>query len=102
VPGITSFTAAASVLGLPLTVKNESFYLADGEVEEEVLKNVNTVCILKPYKQKAETLDKLETLGFHSIYVKRCTLPEQVIITDKKDMLQDTDYMSLILATRTK
>jgi precorrin-2/cobalt-factor-2 C20-methyltransferase len=100
VPGITSFNAAASVLSLPLAIKNESFYLADGKVEEEVLKNVNTVCILKPYKQKAETLDKLETSGFHYIYVKHCTQPEQIIITDKEEMLQDTDYMSLIFATR--
>lgn len=102
VPGITSFNAVASVLSLPLAIQNESFYLADGEVKEEVLKKVNTVCILKPYKQKAETLDRLETHGFHYIYVKRCTLPEQVIITDKKDMLQDTDYMSLIFAIRTE
>lgn len=102
VPGITSFNAAASVLSLPLAIKNESFYLADGEVEEEVLKNVNTVCILKPCKQKAETLDRLETHGFHYIYVKRCTQPEQIIITDKNEMLQDTDYMSLIFAIRTE
>lgn len=100
VPGITSFQAAASVLGFPLTIKNESFYLADGSVEEDVLKNVRTVCILKPYKHKAETLDKLEAHGFHYVYIKRCTQPEQAIITDKKEILQDTDYMSLIFATR--
>ncbi len=102
VPGITSFQAAASMLGFPLTVKNEHFYLADGSIAEEVLKNVRTVCILKPHKQKAETLAKLETYGFHYVYVKRCTLPEQKILTAKEEILHDTDYMSLIFATRTK
>jgi precorrin-2/cobalt-factor-2 C20-methyltransferase len=100
VPGITSFAGAASELVVPLAVQNEDFYLDDGCVENDVLKHVNKVCILKPYKHKAETLEKLEAHGFHTTYVKRCTRPEQTILTDKQEILQDTDYMSLILATR--
>ncbi len=88
------------MLGVPIAIKNESFYLADGSVEEDVLRHVQTVCVLKPHKQKAETLDKLEAHGFHSVYVKRCTQPEQIILTDKEEILRDTDYMSLIFATR--
>lgn len=100
IPGITSFNATASRLGIPLTLRDESFYLADGSVDEEILKRVNTVCILKISKNKQETIERLEKHGFNYIYVKRCTQENETIIYDKEEMLKDTDYMSLIFARR--
>ncbi|EYE89228.1 cobalt-precorrin-2 C(20)-methyltransferase [Fervidicella metallireducens AeB] len=100
IPGITSFNAAASRLGIPLTLRDESFYLADGSVDEEILKRVNTVCILKISKNKHETIERLEKHGFSYIYVKRCTQENETIIYDKEEMLRDMDYMSLIFARR--
>lgn len=98
IPGITSFNAAASVLGLPITVKDESFYLADSDLDEEILKRVNSVCVLKVAKNKESIISKLEKHGFEYTYVKRCTQPNQKLLRDKAEILEDQDYMSLIFA----
>lgn len=100
VPGITSFNAAASVLGLPIAMRDESFYLADGNVDDEILKRVDTVCILKVNKNKEDIIGKLEQYGFDYAYVKRCTQQTQKVMYDKQEMLKDNDYMSLIFARR--
>jgi precorrin-2/cobalt-factor-2 C20-methyltransferase len=101
IPGITSFNSAAARLSLPLTLREESFYLADGDVEEEILKKVNSVCILKIIKNKLRIIEKLETQGFEYVFVKRCSMENEEIIYDKEEMLKDKDYMSLIYARRT-
>ncbi|MDF2519822.1 MAG: cbiL [Clostridia bacterium] len=100
VPGITSYNAAAALLGLPVALRDESFYLADGDVSEDILKKIDTVCILKVSKNKQDIISKLERNGFHYYYVKRCTQESQSVITDKEGILADKDYMSLIFARR--
>ncbi|KUO72488.1 MAG: cobalt-precorrin-2 C(20)-methyltransferase [Clostridia bacterium BRH_c25] len=100
IPGITSFNAAASVLGLPVALRDESFYMADGNIDEEILKRVDTVCILKVSKDKENIIGKLEQYGFSYAYVKRCTQAGQKIIYDRQEMLEDNDYMSLIFARK--
>ena len=98
IPGITSFNAAASVLGLPIALRDESFYLADGDIDEEILKRIDTVCVLKVIKNKESIIEKLERYDFEFAYVKRCTQQAQKIICDRQEMLEDKDYMSLIFA----
>lgn len=98
VPGITSFNAAAAALGLPIAARDESFYLADGDIDEEILKRVDTVCILKVSKNKEKIISKLEQNNFKYAYVKRCTQQGQKLIYEKQEMLEDNDYMSLIFA----
>jgi precorrin-2/cobalt-factor-2 C20-methyltransferase len=100
IPGITSYNAAAALLGLPVTLKDESFYLVDGNIDEEILKRIDCVCILKVSKNKQEIIDKLEGNGFDYTYVKRCTQANQEVLYKKEDMLADKDYMSLIFARR--
>jgi len=101
VPGITSYNAAAALLGEPITLRDESFYLADGgNLDEEVLKKVTSACILKVSKNKQEIIEKLEANGFRYVYVKRCTQESQSVIYNKAEMLADKDYMSLIFARR--
>lgn len=101
IPGITSYNAAAALLGLPITLRDESFYLADGgNLDEVVLRRVNTACILKVSKNKQEIIRKLEENGFDYVYIKRCTQEDQKVIYDKEEMLADKDYMSLIFARR--
>jgi precorrin-2/cobalt-factor-2 C20-methyltransferase len=70
-------------------------------VEEEILKKVNSVCILKIIKNKLRIIEKLETQGFEYVFVKRCSMENEEIIYDKEEMLKDKDYMSLIYARRT-
>jgi len=100
VPGISSFSAAAAALSLPITIKDESFYLADGHVDEEVLQRVQSVCVLKPRKENAETLKKFETHDFDYNYIKRCSLPEQEILHDRESIVRDRDYMTVLFARK--
>lgn len=100
VPGVTSFCAAANRAKVPVALKGESFYLCDGNIDEEVLKAVDSVCILKTYKNKASILDTLEKYGFEYVYVKRCTCDEEKVLFERDEILKDTDYISLILGRR--
>lgn len=99
VPGIPSFVAAAAQSKQVLTVKDDNFLLCDN-FEEEKLKNIDSVAILKTSKNKEEILDKLEKNGFEYKYVKHATLPTQEILTDKEEILADKQYISLILGKR--
>lgn len=100
IPGITSFGAAAARLQLPLTLKDESFYLCDGAIDEEILRKVDSVCILKVKRDLENTIKKLEENGFKYTYVKRCTQQKEKIIRNKEEMLLDGDYMALIIGRR--
>lgn len=100
IPGITSFNAAAARLSLPLTLKDESFYLADGNLDEEILKRVDTVCVLKIIRNKLDIMDKLTKHGFEYVCVKRCTQENEAVLYEKSEILADNDYMSLIYARR--
>lgn len=100
IPGITSFNAAASRLSMPVTLRDESFYLSDGFVDEEILKRVNTVCVLKITKNKLDIMDKLTKHGFEFVCVKRCTQDNEALLYEKSEILKDVDYMSLIYARR--
>lgn len=100
IPGITSFAAATSRLNIPLTLKGDSFYLCDGNIDMDVLKKSDSVCVLKVNKIKAEIIEKLESENFDFVYVKRVTREDEEIIYDKEDILKDNDYMSLIIGRR--
>ncbi len=100
IPGITSFTAAASALAMPIAIKDEHVYLVDGHVDEEILQRVHTVCVLKPRREVAETLGKLEKFEFRYTYIKHCSLPQETVLHDKEDILRDREYMSLIIAKK--
>jgi precorrin-2/cobalt-factor-2 C20-methyltransferase len=69
-------------------------------IDEEILKRIDSACILKVSKNKENIINKLEQHGFEFAYVKRCTQENQKIIYDRQEMLEDKDYMSLIFARR--
>lgn len=100
IPGITSFAASTSRLNLPLTLKGENFYLCDGELDVDILKKVDSVCILKVNKIKSEVIEKLESHNFSYTYVKRVTRADEKLIYDKEEILKDNDYMSLIFGRK--
>lgn len=100
IPGITSFGASTSRLNLPLTLKGESFYLCDGKLDVDILKKVDSVCILKVNKIKKEVIEKLEANNFSYTYVKRVTRSDEKLIYDKEEILKDNDYMSLIFGRK--
>lgn len=100
IPGITSFGAAANRTMLPISLKDDKFYLCDGKIDEEIIKKSDSICILKTYKNKTEILDILERNNFKYVYVKRCGYVEEKIIYEKEEILNEKDYMSLILGRR--
>lgn len=100
IPGITSFSASASVIGLPLTLKDESFYLCDSDVDEVVLERVNSVAVLKVNRNKEKIINKLVKHNFTYAYVKRCTQEKQEILYDRNQILEDDEYMALIVGRR--
>jgi precorrin-2/cobalt-factor-2 C20-methyltransferase len=99
VPGIPSFVAAACASKMPLTVKGDSFLLCD-EYDEKLIDNIDAVAILKTFKNKEEILNNLERIDFNYTYVKRASLDNQEVLTDKEEILKDKDYISLILGRR--
>ncbi len=101
IPGITSYHAAAAVLKEPLTIRNESVYVVDGSVDENILSRVDTVCVLKPTKKMEEILTQLEKFRFQYMYIKRCSQAGEMILTHREEILQEKDYLSLIIAKRT-
>lgn len=99
VPGIPSFVAAAGASQVPLTVKGDTFILCD-EFTDESLENISSVAILKTFKNKEETLDNLEKKGFDYTYIKRASLNNEEVIKEKSNILEDRDYISLILGRK--
>src|SRR5690625_2922131 len=101
IPGIPSFVAAAAAAKLPLTVKGDNFLLCD-EFNGDLLKNINSISILKSLRGKEEIQNKLEKEKFDYTYVRRISLEEEGIMKDREKILSDRNYMSLILARKTK
>lgn len=99
VSGIPSFVAAAGESKTPLTIKGDNFILCD-EFNEELLEKVNSIAILKTFKEKENILEELDKSNFSFKYIKRATLVEQEILTDKEEILKDKDYISLIIARK--
>lgn len=100
IPGITSFSAAASVLNIPLIEKGEKMIVCDS-LDGVNLINIDTVVILKTV-EKEKLIERLEKEGFYYYYVKRCTQLGEEIIRDKEKILDDRDYLSLIVAKRSE
>lgn len=99
VSGIPSLLAAAAESKVPLTKKGESFLLCD-QIKPELIKKVDSLAILKTSKNKEEIIDHLDAIDYSFTYIKRVSLEESTILRQKKDILQDQDYISLILGRK--
>lgn len=100
VPGISSFTAAASRINQPLAIKNENIYICDSVPEKDVLEKCETVCILKCNKNKSEIIDLLEEYGFNYYFIKRVSGAEELVLTEKDEIVKEDDYMSIIIGRK--
>jgi precorrin-2/cobalt-factor-2 C20-methyltransferase len=104
VPGVCSPMAAASVLGIPLTVRQERLVVLPalynvGELET-ILDWADVVVLMKVssvYPEVWEVLRRRQLLD-HAFVVERATLPEQVIYADLRDRpTLKLPYFSLML-----
>lgn len=101
IPGIPSFVASACLIKEPLTVKGDNFLLCD-EFEEGFLDKVDSIAILKTFKEKENILNSLDEKGFSYKYIRKATLEGQAIIREREEILEDENYISLILARKDK
>ena len=99
VNGIPSFLAAAGVMKLPLTVKGDEFLLCDN-LDGDHLNKCNSIAILKTLKNKESILKQLEENNFKYKYIKKISFQDQEVMEDKASILEDNNYMSLILARK--
>lgn len=97
--GIPSFLAAAGSMKIPLTLKGDSFMLCD-ELDESKFKNNDSIAILKTLRNKENILKILEKNNFKYKYIKKVSFKDEEIIETKEKILNDNNYMSLILARR--
>ncbi|CDF57293.1 precorrin-2 C(20)-methyltransferase [Thermobrachium celere] len=98
ISGIPSFIAASSAIGVPLLKKGEKMIVCDS-VEGLSLENIDTVVVLKTV-DKEKILDFFEERGFKYFYIRRCTQKDELILTNRQEILMDTDYLSMIVARR--
>lgn len=104
VPGVCSPMAAAAVLGLPLTIRQERLVVLPalytvGELEA-VLESADVVVLMKVssvYEQVWKVLQRRNLLD-NSWVVERATLPQQVIYSDLRDRpTLQLPYFSLLI-----
>lgn len=99
VPGITSFSACASIAGTPLVIGDEGLLIIPGN-KVDTIGDEKYVVIMKVYKQEERILNVLEQKGFKYVYVKRAGREGQEVLTDRDAIIKSKEYMSLIIANR--
>ncbi len=106
IPGITSFHAAASKIGLVLTESKESLLITSGVADPEKLEAqldvADNAVILKAYKNFEDirgTLEKLR-LADKTVLVSRLGMDGETILMDIKDAPKTPHYFSLALVKK--
>ncbi|MEG1002878.1 cobalt-factor II C(20)-methyltransferase [Clostridium sp.] len=99
VPGITSFCAAASIVERTLVIGDNRLTILPASKVNEIT-DEKYVVIMKVYKKEEEVLNLLEEKGFDYVYVSRAGREGQLTLTDREEILNCRDYMSLILASK--
>lgn len=106
IPGITSFHAAASKIGLILCESKESLLITSGVTDADKLERqldvADNAVILKAYKnfkEIRETLEKLR-LADKTVLVSRLGMEGESILMDIKDAPKTPHYFSLALVKK--
>lgn len=99
IPGIPSFCAAASASDSTLVIGDEILTIMPASKVSQI-KDQKYIVIMKVYKKEKEILDILDQRGFSYTYVSRCGRDGEKILRNREDILENCDYMSLIIAHR--
>ncbi|WP_446897496.1 cobalt-factor II C(20)-methyltransferase [Clostridium sp. LBM24168] len=97
VPGITSFCAAASIAGETIVIGDERVVVTPASQINRI-KDEKFAVIMKISHREKEVLDFLDKNDFRYVYVKRAYRDGQKIMRSREEILQNSDYMSLIIA----
>lgn len=107
VPAVSSFTAVASVVGLPIADGQEKVAVVPASYGLEdvpaILKLFDTVVFMKVSSVMPQLVEVLEGEGLldKAVYVSKATMQYQQIITDIASIKNDKcDYFSMVLVTK--
>ncbi|MBI5902253.1 MAG: precorrin-2 C(20)-methyltransferase [Deltaproteobacteria bacterium] len=108
VPGITSFSAAASAVATPLAEASEKIIILPAayditEIEENLKRPFDTVVLMKVNRIFDRLLDLLCSMGLEdkAFFVARVGWPEEEIVTDLKGLRgRDLDYFSTVIVKK--
>ncbi|MDQ0203849.1 precorrin-2 C(20)-methyltransferase [Pectinatus haikarae] len=108
IPGVPAFCAIAGRLEYPLVEGNDIISVipatADAEKIKKVLAVSDNVVVMKVYKNFDEIVTELKKkkLADNAVMVSRCGLPDEECIYDIAQVKQVPNYLSTILARRSK
>ena len=100
IPGVPSFCAAASRLGVSLTEGNESLHLLSGrEPLDGALELDGTKVLMKTGRQLPQVLEALRVRGLleQSVLVENCGLPGERVCRDLSRLESEAGYFTLII-----
>ena len=107
IPGVSSINASAAAAGLPLVDGAERLVVLpatyEGEQLADVLRQFDTVVLLKVNRVFDRVLGVLEQLGLtdRAVYVRRCGSVEQEVVRDIRSLRgRDLDYLSLLIVKK--
>ena len=107
VPGVSSINASAAAAGVPLVDGAERLAVLpatyEGERLVDVLRDFDTVVLLKVNRVFDRVLAALETLGLvdRAVYVSRCGSAEQEIVRDVRGLQgKELEYLSLMIVRK--
>ena len=101
ISGIPSFVAAAGKAQIPLIKKGETLAVTD-KLSNDIFTIGDSIVLLKTFKEKQKIISEFEKNNFGFTYIKRVSLQDEMILTnrDKEKILNDEDYLSLIIADK--
>ncbi len=106
VPGVSSLTACAAVLGAPLAARNDVLTVVPAPIEEAALKarlgEAEAAAVIKLGRHFAKVRRVLGELGLaeHARYVEHATMASQRILPLDAVVEADVPYFSMILVHR--
>ena len=106
VPGVSSLTACAAVLGAPLAARNDVLTVVPAPLDEATLKarlaEAETAAVIKLGRHFAKVRRVLGELGLaeHARYVEHATMASQRILPLDEVPEEDVPYFSMILVHR--
>lgn len=101
ISGIPSFVAAAGKAQIPLIKKGETLAVTD-KLSNDIFTIGDSIVLLKTFKEKQKIISEFEKNNFGCTYIKRVSLQDEMILTnrDKEKILNDEDYLTLIIANK--
>jgi len=106
VPGVSSLTACAAVLGAPLAARNDVLTVVPAPLDEEILttrlRDAEAAAVIKVGRHLQKVRRVLQDLGLadRARYVERATMGEQRILPLEQLNGEAAPYFSMILIHR--